>query len=111
MDKGESCFLTMEEAARFIAKTRAMEKRSCMATGSDKSRLCVTCADEKCQFQVRFWRWRDGKFYVTCSVAHSCTIFQTTMTLMWIKDVDKASITNNAGLTTSELHDIVSSRT
>ena len=111
MDKGESGFLTREEASRFIQETAAREKRPYRVTRNDKSRFCVACVDENCPFQVRFWRRQDGKFHIVRNIAHSCTVFQTTVTPMWIKDVVKASLTNNAGLTTSELRDIVSTRT
>ena len=111
MDMGESGFLTGEEAVRFIQEAAAKEKPSYMVTQSDKSRFCVACVDAKCPFQVLFLRRRDGKFHITHKVAHSCTIFQTTATPAWIRDVVEASITNNAGLTTSELRDIVSTRT
>ena len=46
MVMGESSFLAMEEAARFIVETRAIEKWQYRATGSDKSRFCITRVDE-----------------------------------------------------------------
>ena len=78
-----------------------------MMTRSDKSRFRVACVDAKCPFQVLFWRWHDGTFHITRKVAHSFAVFQTTATPMWIKEVVKASLANNAWLTTSELRDIV----
>ena len=94
MDMGESDFLAREEVGRFIKETADTEKRPYRVTRSDKSRFCVACVDEKCPFQVRFWRRRDGKFHIVRNIAHSCTVFQTTVTPMWIKDVVKASLTN-----------------
>ena len=107
---GESDFLAREEVGRFIKETADTEKRPYMVTRSDKPRFCVARVDEKCPFQVRFWRRLDGKFNITRNVAHSCTVFQTTATSTWIKDVVEASITNNAELTTSELRGAISTR-
>ena len=62
MDISEYGFLATEKASCFIEETAAVDKRSHMVTRIDKSRFCVACVGEKCQFKVRFWRWRDGKF-------------------------------------------------
>ena len=80
MDNSETGFITREEAARFVQETAAREKRPYRVTRSDRSRFCVACVDAKCNFQVRFWRRRDGKFHIIRNVAHSCTLFQTTVT-------------------------------
>ena len=111
MDADETDFLTTADAARFVREKAAREKRPYRVTRSDRTRFCVACVDKMCPFQVRFWRRRDGKFHITRNVAHTCTLFQTTVTPAWIKDVVKESLTNNAALTTAELRDIVSTRT
>ena len=85
MDAGETDFLTTADAARFVREKAAREKRSYRVTRSDRTRFCVACVDKMCPFQVRFWRRRDGKFHITRNVAHTCTLFQTTVTHMLIR--------------------------
>ena len=80
MDADETDFLTTADAARFVREKAAREKRPYRVTRSDRTRFCVACADKRCPFQVRFWRRRDGKFHITRNVAHTCTLFQTTVT-------------------------------